>query len=64
MKVMIFYILILIPGKFLHTFVFLNQWSVSCEGDKTIKIYKEDEEATEESNPILWKPEVARRKRF
>jgi len=37
---------------------------VSCEGDKTIKIYKEDEEATEESNPILWKPEVARRKRF
>jgi len=37
---------------------------ISCEGDKTIKIYKEDKEATEESNPILWKPEIARRKRF
>jgi len=37
---------------------------ISCEGDKTIKLYKEDAEATEETNPILWKPEVARRKRF
>ena len=37
---------------------------ISCEGDKTIKIYKEDEEATEETNPVLWKPEIARRKRF
>ncbi|CAK8686552.1 unnamed protein product [Clavelina lepadiformis] len=37
---------------------------VTCEADKTIKIYKEDEEATEESHPVNWKPEIVRKKRF
>jgi len=51
-------------GIFALTFDKSESRLISCEGDKTIKIYKEDEEATEESNPILWKPEIARRKRF
>ena len=37
---------------------------VTCEADKTIKIYKEDDEATEDSHPVLWKPEIVRKKRF
>jgi len=37
---------------------------ITCEADKTIKIYKQDTEATEESHPVEWKPEILRRKRF
>jgi len=29
---------------------------ITCEADKTIKIYKEDEEATQETHPINYKP--------
>lgn len=29
---------------------------ITCEADKTIKVYKEDEEATPETHPINWKP--------
>eukprot|EP00026_Physarum_polycephalum_P006939 Phypoly_transcript_06992.p1 GENE.Phypoly_transcript_06992~~Phypoly_transcript_06992.p1 ORF type:complete len:551 (+),score=61.74 Phypoly_transcript_06992:42-1655(+) len=30
---------------------------ISCEADKSIKIYKEDEEATEETHPVVnWRP--------
>jgi pleiotropic regulator 1 len=29
---------------------------ITCECDKTIKVYKEDEEATPETHPINWKP--------
>eukprot|EP01126_Amoeba_proteus_P015890 TRINITY_DN1722_c0_g1_i1.p1 TRINITY_DN1722_c0_g1~~TRINITY_DN1722_c0_g1_i1.p1 ORF type:complete len:237 (-),score=56.38 TRINITY_DN1722_c0_g1_i1:267-977(-) len=38
---------------------------ITCETDKTIKIYKEDEEATPESHPVdsMWKP-VKDRNRF
>ncbi|KAF5025263.1 hypothetical protein F66182_2648 [Fusarium sp. NRRL 66182] len=32
------------------------------EADKTIKIWKQDEKATEESHPLEWKPTLARRK--
>ncbi|KAM0563843.1 hypothetical protein ACHAPJ_000049 [Fusarium lateritium] len=32
------------------------------EADKTIKIWKQDETATEESHPLEWKPTLARRK--
>lgn len=35
---------------------------ITCEGDKTIKFYKEDETATEESHPVVWKPELVKRK--
>eukprot|EP00731_Ephydatia_muelleri_P031306 Em0022g820a len=37
---------------------------ITAEADKTIKMYKEDETATEESHPIAWKPEIVRRKRY
>eukprot|EP00123_Amoebidium_parasiticum_P016562 comp23494_c2_seq1/m.39334 comp23494_c2_seq1/g.39334 ORF comp23494_c2_seq1/g.39334 comp23494_c2_seq1/m.39334 type:complete len:510 (-) comp23494_c2_seq1:258-1787(-) len=36
---------------------------VTCEADKSIKMYKEDDTATEESHPVQWKPDI-RRKRF
>ncbi|KAM7190539.1 putative pleiotropic regulator 1 [Naviculisporaceae sp. PSN 640] len=32
------------------------------EADKTIKIWKEDDNATEQSHPLEWKPSLARRK--
>jgi len=37
---------------------------ITCEADKTIKIYKEDDSATEETNPINWKPEILKRRRY
>ncbi|RDD42499.1 Pleiotropic regulator 1 [Trichoplax sp. H2] len=37
---------------------------ITCEADKTIKIYKEDETATEETNPINWKPDIIKRRRY
>lgn len=37
---------------------------LTCEADKTIKIYKEDENATEETHPVNWKPDILKRKRF
>eukprot|EP00096_Caligus_rogercresseyi_P012068 TRINITY_DN4953_c0_g1_i2.p1 TRINITY_DN4953_c0_g1~~TRINITY_DN4953_c0_g1_i2.p1 ORF type:complete len:448 (+),score=132.66 TRINITY_DN4953_c0_g1_i2:334-1677(+) len=37
---------------------------VTCEADKTIKIYKEDESATEESHPVNWKPDILKRRKF
>lgn len=37
---------------------------MTCEADKTIKIYKEDENATEETHPINWRPDILKRKRF
>lgn len=37
---------------------------ITCEADKTIKIFKEDEAATEESHPIHWKPEIIKKKKY
>ncbi|OUC39547.1 WD domain, G-beta repeat protein [Trichinella nativa] len=37
---------------------------ITGEADKTIKMFKEDETATEESHPILWRPDVLKRKQF
>jgi pleiotropic regulator 1 len=36
---------------------------ITCEADKTIKIYKEDADATEETHPLDWQPS-RKRKRF
>jgi len=49
---------------FAMTFDKTEQRLITCEGDKTIKIYQPDDEATEESHPLNWKPEILRRKRF
>nr|CAR63542.1 putative Pre-mRNA splicing protein [Angiostrongylus cantonensis] len=35
---------------------------ITAEADKTIKMYREDEEATEETHPIVWRPEIVRKK--
>ena len=37
---------------------------ISVEADKSIKLWKEDEEATEETHPIVWRPEMLKRKQF
>ncbi|XP_033631650.1 pleiotropic regulator 1-like [Asterias rubens] len=37
---------------------------ITAEADKTIKIYKEDEEATEDTHPINWKPEIMKKKKY
>ena len=37
---------------------------ITCEADKTIKIYKEDDSATEESHPVNWKPDILKRRRY
>ncbi|VDM83725.1 unnamed protein product [Strongylus vulgaris] len=37
---------------------------ITGEADKTIKMYKEDEEATEETHPIVWRPEIVKRKAY
>uniref|UniRef100_H2ST21 Pleiotropic regulator 1 n=1 Tax=Takifugu rubripes TaxID=31033 RepID=H2ST21_TAKRU len=37
---------------------------ITAEADKTIKVYAEDNMATEESHPVNWKPEILKRKRF
>ncbi|KAK0052496.1 pleiotropic regulator 1 [Biomphalaria pfeifferi] len=37
---------------------------ITGEADKTIKIYKEDETATEETHPINWRPDIYRKKKY
>jgi pleiotropic regulator 1 len=37
---------------------------ITAEADTTIKIYKEDDEATEETHPINWKPDLLKRRRY
>ncbi|CAL8144107.1 unnamed protein product [Orchesella dallaii] len=51
-------------GIFAMTYDLSGTRLITTEADKTIKIYKEDEEATEESHPIDWKPDILKRRRF
>lgn len=37
---------------------------ITAEADKTIKIYKEDDEASEESHPVNWRPDILKRRKF
>uniref|UniRef100_A0A1I7U784 Pleiotropic regulator 1 n=1 Tax=Caenorhabditis tropicalis TaxID=1561998 RepID=A0A1I7U784_9PELO len=37
---------------------------ITAEADKTIKMYKPDDSATEESHPIVWRPEIVKRKAY
>ncbi|KIH64511.1 WD domain, G-beta repeat protein [Ancylostoma duodenale] len=37
---------------------------ITGEADKTIKMYKEDDEATEETHPIVWRPEIVKKKAY
>jgi len=51
-------------GVFSMTFDNSGTRLITCEADKTIKVYKEDETATEESHPINWKPDILKRRKF
>lgn len=48
-------------GIFAMTFDQSGSRLITTEADKTIKIYKEDEDASEESHPINWRPEIINR---
>ncbi|TKR69546.1 hypothetical protein L596_021690 [Steinernema carpocapsae] len=37
---------------------------ITAEADKTIKMYKEDLSATEETHPVMWRPDVLRKKMY
>jgi pleiotropic regulator 1 len=37
---------------------------ISAEADKSIKMWKEDPDATEETHPIVWRPEILKKQRF
>merc|ERR1719431_1244052 len=37
---------------------------ITCDADKTIKIYKEDETATEETHPVIWRQEIIKRRKI
>ncbi|XP_072171655.1 pleiotropic regulator 1-like [Diadema setosum] len=51
-------------GIFAMTFDHSGSRLLTAEADKTIKIYKEDDEATEETHPLNWKPEIAKKKKY
>jgi len=51
-------------GIFSMTYDLSGSRLITTEADKTIKIYKEDDEATEESHPVDWKPDIMKRCRF
>ncbi|GAB6032614.1 LD24662p [Chamberlinius hualienensis] len=51
-------------GIFACTFDQSGSRLLTAEADKTIKVYKEDETATEDTHPINWKPDILKRRRF
>jgi len=51
-------------GIFATTFDQSGSRLFTAEADKTIKVYKEDEYATEESHPVNWKPDILKRRRY
>ncbi|XP_075716445.1 pleiotropic regulator 1 isoform X1 [Rhinoderma darwinii] len=51
-------------GIFACTFDQSESRLITAEADKTVKVYREDDTATEETHPINWKPEIIKRKRF
>ncbi|XP_059619295.1 pleiotropic regulator 1 [Phlebotomus argentipes] len=51
-------------GIFAMTFDQSGSRLITAEADKTIKVYREDDEATEESHPIVWRPDIIKRRKF
>ena len=54
-------------GIFASTFDLTGTRLITCEADKSIKVWREDEEATPESHPIdmeKWKVEWRAKRRF
>ncbi|XP_057326688.1 pleiotropic regulator 1-like [Microplitis mediator] len=51
-------------GIFSATFDMSGSRLITTGADKTIKLFKECDDATEESHPVNWKPEIIRRRKF
>ncbi|XP_045769413.1 pleiotropic regulator 1 [Maniola jurtina] len=51
-------------GVFAMTFDQSGSRLITAEADKTIKIYREDDTASEETHPINWRPEILKRRKF
>ncbi|XP_043289636.1 pleiotropic regulator 1 [Venturia canescens] len=51
-------------GIFSITFDMSGTRMITTEADKTIKMYKEDDEASEETHPVNWKPDIIKRRKF
>lgn len=51
-------------GIFACTFDLSGSRLITGEADKTIKIYKEDDTASEYTHPINWRPDILKRKRY
>ncbi|GAB0096310.1 pleiotropic regulator 1 [Sergentomyia squamirostris] len=51
-------------GIFAMTFDQSGSRLITAEADKTIKVYREDEDASEESHPINWRPDIIKRRKF
>ncbi|XP_013193615.1 pleiotropic regulator 1 [Amyelois transitella] len=51
-------------GIFAMTFDQSGSRLITCEADKTIKIYREDDTASEETHPVNWRPEILKRRKF
>ncbi|XP_050522787.1 pleiotropic regulator 1 [Daktulosphaira vitifoliae] len=51
-------------GVFAMAFDHSGTRLITADGDKTVKLYKEDDTATEESHPINWKPDILRRRKY
>ncbi|KAI9189952.1 pre-mRNA-splicing factor prp46 [Blastocladiella emersonii ATCC 22665] len=47
-------------GIFAATFDRSGSRLITCEADKTIKVWRKDERATPETHPLQWKPELKR----
>ncbi|KAJ2951235.1 hypothetical protein O0L34_g5634 [Tuta absoluta] len=51
-------------GIFAMTFDNSGSRLITTEADKTIKIYREDDAASEETHPVNWRPEILKRRKF
>ena len=51
-------------GIFAMSFDMSGTRLITAEADKTIKVYKENEEATEETHPLNWRPNIFKRNRY
>ncbi|XP_049872516.1 pleiotropic regulator 1 [Pectinophora gossypiella] len=51
-------------GIFAMTYDQSGSRLITTEADKTIKIYREDDTASEETHPVNWRPEILKRRKF
>jgi len=49
-------------GIFHSVFDMSGSRLITCEADKTIKVWKEEENASEETHPVTWKAPIKRKK--